>query len=200
MRKIGLLLSLFIVACHKDTATTDTTSSSVVAPLPTTATTTTTATATATQTQVAASGDEAGARALLMKFLAPGADYPALSKPLRPATADYGALFDADTAAKLGPQYDQHWDKEPMVIAPKAGQTELKLVAATTEDLQAGKGNAGEFPGGWKRVAPHLKAKQTWYRFKFVKPGEDLGMAFDGLTFVNGHWVMTPKPWHGLGP
>jgi len=195
MRKTALLLSLFIVACHKDAATSDTPSSSVT-PLPTTVATTTTA-STATQAQ-AASGDEAGARALLMKFLAPGADYPALSKPLRPATADYGALFDAETAAKLGPQYDQHWDKEPMVIAPKAGQTELKLVAATTEDLRADKGNAGEFPGGWKRVAPHLKPHQTWYRFKFVKPGEDLGMAFDGLTFVNGHWVMTPKPWHGL--
>ncbi len=143
-------------------------------------------------------GDEAGARALLTKFLAPGADRAALTKPLRPTKADYAALFDAPTAGKLQPQYDEHWDKEPMVIEPKAGQTELKLWAATSEDLQQGKGNAREFPGGWKKVAPHLTAHQTWYRFKFVKPGEDLGMAFDGLTFVNGHWVMCPKPWHGL--
>jgi len=143
-------------------------------------------------------GDEAYARALLTKFLAPNADRLALSKALRPTKADYAALFDAPTAAKLQPQYDEHWDKEPMVIEPKAGQTEVKLWAATTEDLQSGGGDAREFPGGWKKVAPHLTAHHTWYRFKFVKHGEDLGMAFDGLTFVNGHWVMTPKPWHGL--
>ena len=28
-----------------------------------------------------------------------------------------------------------------------------------------------------------------------VKPGETLGMAFDGLAFVNGHWRIFPKPW-----
>jgi hypothetical protein len=191
------LLCLLLAACHKDATTTDTSSSNVVvAPLPTTTATTTTAATSTTAPQQ--SGDEAGARALLGKFLAPGADHAALSKPLRPATADYGALFDAETAAKLGPQYEHHWDKDPMVIAPKEGQTELKLFAATSEDLVADKGNAHEFPGGWKRVAPHLKPHQTWYRFKFVKPGEDLGMAFDGLTFVNGHWVITPKPWAGL--
>lgn len=143
-------------------------------------------------------GDEAGARALLQKFLAPGADYAALTKPLRPTKADYAALFDAETAAKLQPQYDALWDKEPMIIAPKSGQTELTLFGATSEELQSGTGNAGEFPGGWKRVAPHLTPHHTWYRFKFVRPGEHLGMAFDGLTFVNGHWVIAPKPFHAL--
>ena len=85
-----------------------------------------------------------------------------------------------------------------MVIAPQYGQTEIKLFAATTEDLREGKGNARECPGGWKRVAPHLKPHQTWYRFEFVPPGGDVGTAFDGLTFVNSHWVITPKPWQGL--
>ena len=181
------------------TASTAVETTNAAATAPAAATVTTTA-ATATPAPAVATtgsdrGDEASARALLMKFLAPNADRAALTKPLRPTKADYAALFDAPTAAKLQPQYDEHWDKEQMVIEPKAGQTELKLSSATSEDLQAGK---GDFPGGWKKVAPHLTPHQTWYRFKFVKPGEDLGMAFDGLTFVNGHWVITPKPWHGL--
>jgi hypothetical protein len=37
------------------------------------------------------------------------------------------------------------------------------------------------------------------YRFKFVEPGKDLGMAFDGLIYVNGHWRIFPKPWRALG-
>ena len=35
----------------------------------------------------------------------------------------------------------------------------------------------------------------TLFRFKFVKAGETIGMAFDGLAFVNGHWRIFPKPW-----
>jgi hypothetical protein len=33
------------------------------------------------------------------------------------------------------------------------------------------------------------------YRWKFTKPGETLGMAFDGLYQINGRWVLMPKPW-----
>ena len=32
-----------------------------------------------------------------------------------------------------------------------------------------------------------------------VLPGESLGMAFDGLVHVNGHWAWFPKPWRALG-
>jgi hypothetical protein len=35
-------------------------------------------------------------------------------------------------------------------------------------------------------------------RWKFVKPGETIGMAYDGLVFVNGHWAWFPKAWHAL--
>ena len=39
----------------------------------------------------------------------------------------------------------------------------------------------------------------TWWRWKFTKPGEDLGMAYDGLVFVNGHWAWFPKPYRAIG-
>ena len=48
-------------------------------------------------------------------------------------------------------------------------------------------------------MAGQLQSGVTLYRFKFVKPGEGLGMAFDGLVHVNGHWVIIPKPWRALG-
>jgi len=31
-----------------------------------------------------------------------------------------------------------------------------------------------------------------------VKQGETIGLAFDGLVYVNGHWVIMPKPWRAL--
>ena len=31
-----------------------------------------------------------------------------------------------------------------------------------------------------------------------MKPGEDTGTAYDGLAFVNNHWVIAPKPYRAL--
>jgi hypothetical protein len=143
-------------------------------------------------------GDEASAKAKLEKFLKPGADYASLTKDLRPSKADYDDLFDAETASKIQSVYDAEWDKDPPAIQPKPEQTELILLSASVDDLKHSTGNSNEFPGGYAKVAPHMKANHTWYRFKFVKSGERLGMAYDGLTFVNHHWVIVPKPWRAL--
>lgn len=143
-------------------------------------------------------GTEAGATSLLKEFLKPGADHAALSKQLRPGSADYAAVFDADSSAKVAAVYGPAWDGGQMVVAPKAGQTEVKVFSATSEEMKSWSGNAAEFAGGWKDVAPKLKPGLKIYRFKFVEPGKDLGMAFDGLIYVNGNWRIFPKPWRAL--
>ena len=144
-------------------------------------------------------GTEAGATSLLKEFLKPGADHAALSKQLRPTTADYAAVFDADSSAKVAAVYDPAWEGGQMVVAPKAGQTEVKVFSATSDEMKSWSGNAAEFAGGWKDVAAKLKPGLKIYRFKFVEPGKDLGMAFDGLIYVNGNWRIFPKPWRALG-
>ena len=83
-----------------------------------------------------------------------------------------------------------------MVLAPKTGQTELLLSSATSEELQKWTGNAkDQFPGGYEKIGPSIADGFTFYRFKFVAPGAKLGMAFDGLVHVNGHWRLFPKPY-----
>lgn len=144
-------------------------------------------------------GTDAGAMSLLKEFVKPGADHAALSKQLRPTTADYAAVFDADSIAKVAAVYDPAWDGGQMIVAPKPGQTEVKVFSATSDEMKSWTGNATEFPGGWKDVAPKLKPGLKIYRFKFVEPGKDLGMAFDGLIYVNGNWRIFPKPWRALG-
>jgi len=47
-------------------------------------------------------------------------------------------------------------------------------------------------------VAAHLKPGLRIYAFKFVEPGQSLGMAYDGLVRVNGQWRIMPKPWRAL--
>jgi hypothetical protein len=144
-------------------------------------------------------GTGAGAKALVTEFAKPNADSGALSKQLRPTTADYKAIFDAPTATKIDAVYSREWDRGSFVVLARPGQTEVKLASATLAELKAGTGSAKEFPGGYKKIAQHFTgAALTVYRFRFVEPGQEQGNSYDGLIHVNGHWVLIPKPWRGL--
>ena len=140
---------------------------------------------------------EDGVKAFLNQFVAANADYPGLTKGLHPSSADYKAMFDASTASKVESSQAKDWTKA--TIRPgKAGQTEVKVWSATGADLAAGKGNAKDFPEQYKKFGRHLVPGLTYWRFKFVEPGKDVGTAYDGLAFVNGHWAIAPRPWRAL--
>lgn len=143
-------------------------------------------------------GTDAGAEAMLGDFVKPGADHAALSKNLRPTKADLEAIFTPDLAAKADAVYGPAWDSGKLVVAPKEGQTAVKVFSATSDEIKSGAPAASEFPGGWKQVADKIKPGIRIYRFKFVEPGKDQGMAFDGLVYVNGNWRIIPKPWRAL--
>lgn len=133
----------------------------------------------------------------LQGFLDP-AKRAALATALKPERADYDAVFTPDVAEKVAAAYVSAWSGGDPGIGPKAGQTEVLVWKATTEELRAATGDAAEFPGGYKTAAAKLQPGVVFHRFKFVKPGETTGMAYDGLVFVHGHWRMFPKPWRAL--
>ena len=139
-----------------------------------------------------------GATDLVLQFMDPNIDKAALSKKLRPNGKDYKSVFKGKAAKKAYEGYLAPWDEGKIVVRAKPGQEKVLLWSATTEELQKGTGDAPAFPGGYQKVAPHLKPGLTFYRFKFVRPGQELGFAWDGLVFVNGHWVIFPKPWRVL--
>lgn len=143
-------------------------------------------------------GTDDGANKLAQEFLKPGADYAALSRAMSPTAADYAAVFEGDFGAKVAALWNAAWDSGKMVMAPKPGQTEVKISSATTEELKAGTGKASELAGGWKEVAPKMKPGLKVYRFHFLEPGETAGMSFDGLIYVNGNWRVFAKPWRAL--
>ena len=150
------------------------------------------------QAKSAAGGSQEAAQALLAQFVKPGANAAELSKKLAPTKADYAAVFTGDAAAKAEAAYSPVWERGQLVIQGKPDQTEVKLFRATTDELKAGTGNASAFPGGYKTAAPLMKSGLVVYAFKFVKPGDSLGMAYDGLIWVNNHFVIFPKPWRFL--
>ncbi len=150
-----------------------------------------------TETAPAEKGDdtEAGAKKLLSAFLKPDADLKTLSAALRPEKADYEAVFSREFSAKLFALYDPAWASGKLVLTAKEGQTELIVRSAPSADIKAWTKNASDvLPGGYQKIKDEFKEGNTIYSFKFVKPGETLGMAYDGLVFVNGHWRIFPKP------
>jgi hypothetical protein len=137
---------------------------------------------------------EAGARAVLEPFMKAGANPKELSKSLIPTHDDYLAVFQPDFAAKAEAFYAPLWERGLAVFA-NPDQKELLLYSATGEDMKAWNEKAKMFPGGYEKVKNVFMPGVVLYRFKFVKAGEKLGMAYDGLAHVNGHWRIFPKPW-----
>ena len=142
-------------------------------------------------------GSEADAVALLNGFLDPGADLIALTAELAPTEDDILSVYGEPLAGKLIAMYAQMFTPGAR-IGPKPGQTALIVVRDTTGALQRGDAVLRDFPGGYEEVRPYFVADVPIVRFKFVQPGETLGLAFDGLIHVNGRWVLMPKPWRAL--
>lgn len=144
-------------------------------------------------------GTEDGARQLLTEIRT-SPDAKGMTQALKPSSDDYKAVFVGDAAAKAATGYDKLWSDPKTVISASPANTEVLLSKATTDDLKAWTPQAeADFPGGYKRIADKFQPGLTVYRWKYAKPGEKLGMAFDGLIFVNNHWAWFPKPWRVLG-
>lgn len=143
-------------------------------------------------------GTKAHAEAFLSQFVQPDADRVALTAALRPSEAEIRAVYAAPLADALVAMYNDMF--QPGVqIGPKPGQTEVLLWTGTTGSLRDGDPVLEDFPGGYGDVRGYLQGNYPIVRFKFVKPGETLGMAFDGLIYINGRYVLMPKPWRALG-
>ena len=140
----------------------------------------------------------AGARTLLETFLDPNSNHAALTAKLRPTEQDYKAYFTDATWQNAMKKYDDLWNEYPMSLMPDEAQTELLIWKATQEQLKNGTGDSGKFPGGYQRVIDQTRPGNTVYFLKFVQPGKTTGLSFDGLVYVNSHWVLFPKPWRVL--
>lgn len=144
---------------------------------------------------------ESSARKVLERLCAAGQVGPnnALAGELiRPRPEDYARVFEPTMAEALHRAYDPFWVRGQMAPRPKPGQTQVLVRLATTEDLRSRNERGHQFPGGYARVAQFFVPGRVWVRWKFVEPGQTLGMAYDGLVWVDDHWAWFPKPWKAI--
>ncbi len=90
--------------------------------------------------------------------------------------------------------YDAVWATEP-IITHKPHQTTLLSHACLAEGFLPGIVMMSAFPGGYAGLAPFLVEGRVWVCWKFVAPGEPLGMAWDGLVHLGDRWVWFPRAW-----
>ncbi len=138
----------------------------------------------------AAGPNTRAAKDMLGAFLKPGADPVAETLKLRPAPADYDAVFVGDAAQKAKAALEPVWDTLKGGLKPTPDQTQIDVFTATADELKKGETRC---PAGYKDIADKIDPKQVMYCFRFVKPGDKAGLDGDGLFYINDHWAMFPK-------
>ena len=143
----------------------------------------------------------ADAKVLVAGFAKAGADHAALSAALRPKPEDYDVVFVPDAAKKLKAALDPMWESKKPFVDPKPEQTETFVVGATGPQLKASTGPGDQCPSRYGEVADMIKSGVRLYCFRFRKPGGlwQEGTVSDGLVWIDGRWVIFPKPYRVLG-
>ena len=147
------------------------------------------------QTELMRATSAAGSLLPLLPRLA-GSEWEALVETFRPRPGDCALAF-----LESGPfeeMYDKVWSNIPKRSGVAPDQTEVRAVAATTALLRDTNPISGAFPGGYARIAHLLAPDRVWVAWKYVRPGQTAGMAFDGLVQIGDRWVWFPHPWRAI--
>lgn len=135
---------------------------------------------------------------LLTRFLtADAATALDLTLQLQPRDEDWARVFVGDAAERAKAGYTSLWSA-PVSPLPKDGQVNLIVSAALAAELQLRTPRTASFPGAYADIAYRLQPERPWIAWKYTKPGESHGMAWDGLVWIEDHWAWFPKPWRVL--
>jgi hypothetical protein len=110
---------------------------------------------------------------------------------LRPDESDFARVFLPTLEPQARALYAQLWQSPPPLLA-KPGQSELRVTVATSEDFAAWNERGQQFPGGYRKLAPHLQPAVVWVAWKFVAPGDHAGLAHDRLVWFPQPWRLVP--------
>lgn len=119
-------------------------------------------------------------------------------RTVRPRPDDYAKAFRAPLAAAAAQEFAKLWAEPLSLRHPRPEQSQLLLDLAPAGMLASDNELSNRFPGGYQTLAPHLVPHRVWARWKLVRPGETVGMAYDGLVWLDDHWAWFPKPYRVL--
>lgn len=112
---------------------------------------------------------------------------------LQPLPDDYAGVFVGDMARRAEEFYAGMWADPPAALVKSVGP-QIRVFVSRSEDIAESR----EFPGGYRKIAPHLMPGQLWVRFKLVGGGGADVIGYDGLVARGERWAWFPKPWRML--
>lgn len=107
----------------------------------------------------------------------------------KPQPDDFARVFTEQLAPIAAQHYTTLWS-QPVEITARPENTQLVVVSSLAEELK----DSSAFPGGYKNLTGLLPGR-VWLAWKYVRPGESLGMSYDGLVFLEDRFAWFPKPW-----
>jgi len=122
-----------------------------------------------------------------------------LAAALRPRAEDYALVFSAEVAGAARAAFDAGFARAGNPKPADPGQTQLVCHLAPAGMLASDNELSQHFPGGYRHIAGYLNPQRVWVRWKFCRPNESAGMAYDGLVWVDDHWAWFPKAYRVLG-
>jgi hypothetical protein len=117
---------------------------------------------------------------------------------LAPTAKDCAALFDASLAGEIAAAVALAWQTPP-TINPGAGYPELEVTAAPAGLLRWPNELSQRFPLAYRDIAGWMTPSRTWVCWRHTS-GSGRGVQFDGLAWVDDHWIWMPKVFRIVGP
>ncbi|HET7868269.1 MAG TPA: hypothetical protein VFL86_27985 [Burkholderiaceae bacterium] len=122
-----------------------------------------------------------------------------LAASLQPRAEDYAKVFTAEVAGPARAAFEAGFARAGRPKPADPGQTQLICHLAPAGMLASENELSHHFPGGYRHIAALLNPQRVWVRWKFCRPHEPAGMAYDGLVWVDDHWAWFPKAYRVLG-
>lgn len=120
---------------------------------------------------------------------------------LIPREDDYEKVFVGEAVELARLTYQQLWKENN-------GKIDMEFPSGLQSDIHcypAPAGMLGEenelsyyFPQGYSAIASWLNPHRVWLCWKYVEPGEQSGLSFNGLVWIDDHWAWFPKPFKAL--
>lgn len=128
-----------------------------------------------------------------------GPDGPSALEAMRPRADDYGRVFDAGLVDRVRAAYEEMWQTPPELEQLVSGEITLRVDAAPAGMLGDENELSRRFPGGYRALAPYLVPDRIWFVWRYLRPGADAGMRYDGVVLLDDRWVWFPKPYTVVG-
>ena len=107
----------------------------------------------------------------------------------KPRASDYSLAFSKQAAPKAASIYQALWQGELPLPAPWPGQTRMLVTACFSEWFSQNNDLLDQFPPAYREIAGLLEPGTIWVSWRYTKPDQEKGAAFDGLVQVGDRWV-----------